>query len=99
VSDNIVNGVLVAFPSQQVFSNKENSIVLKFKETNSRNLQVKFYDETGKLVLEIKKVQEDFLVIEKIYFKHYGWFYFEVYEDGDLIEKSKFQVVKDGKKL
>jgi hypothetical protein len=94
-----LKGVLTDYPSLQIFINKETSVVLKFKDVATKNISVKFFTETDVPVFEIKKVLEDYLVVEKNYFKKYGWFYFEVYDNGKLIEKSKFQIVKDGKKF
>jgi hypothetical protein len=94
-----LKGVLTNYPSAQIFTSKESSIVLKFKDAVSKNLSVKFFTENDAPVFEMKKVTEDYLVIEKVYFKKYGWYYFEVYDNGKLIEKSKFQILKEGKKL
>ena len=48
-------------------------------------------------LFEINKVTDTYLILERVNFKHAGWFHFEVFENGKLIEKNKFQVAKEGK--
>ena len=35
--------------------------------------------------------------MEKVNFLHAGWFYFNLYENNNLIEKSKFFIQKEAK--
>ena len=49
-------------------------------------------------LFELTKVNEEYLILEKVNFVHSGWFHFEVFENGKLIERNKFLVSKDIKK-
>jgi hypothetical protein len=89
----------ITYPSSFIFTAKDNNIIIHLSETATRKYSVKFYDETEKFLFEIKRVKEDYLIIEKVNFVHTGWFSFEIYEDGELLEKNKFQITKDIKKL
>ena len=48
--------------------------------------------------MEIKKITEDYLYVEKSNFIHAGWFRFEIYEDGIIFEKNKVLISKDKSK-
>lgn len=87
------------YPSRNIFTAKDNQLVINLADASIKNYQVKFFNDSYTFLFEIKKVTEDLLIIEKVNFVHTGWFYFEIYEAGELIEKNKFQIVKDGKKL
>ena len=89
----------ITYPSSLIFTAKDNNVIIHLSETASRKYSVKFYDETEKLLFEIKRIKEDYLIIEKVNFVHTGWFNFEIYEDGELLEKNKFQITKETKKL
>jgi hypothetical protein len=89
----------ITYPSSLIFTAKDNNIIIHLSESNTRKYSVKFFDDAEKFLFEIKRVKEDYLIIEKVNFVHTGWFSFEIYEDGELLEKNKFQITKDPKKL
>ncbi len=89
----------ITYPSSLIFTSKDNNIVIHLADVNTRKYSVKFFDEAQKFLFEIKRIKEDYLIIEKVNFVHTGWFNFEIYEDGELLEKNKFQITKDPKKL
>jgi len=86
-------------PSRQVFTNKENNVILNLPEALIKKYSVKFFDEAGIFIFEITKIKEPFLIVEKVNFRHAGWFFFELYESGELLEKHKFFIPKDGKSV
>lgn len=86
--------VETAYPSSRVFTSKQNTLVISIPSAIIKRYQVKFYTEENEFIFEITKVKEDILMIDKENFVKSGWFYFEIYEDGKLIEKSKFFIPK-----
>jgi hypothetical protein len=58
---------------------------------------VKFYDENNSLLFVLNKLHETDLIVDKVNFAHAGWFYFEVYESGKLLEKNRFYIPNDEK--
>jgi hypothetical protein len=88
-----------AYPSSNIFTAKDNNVVIHLYDATTKKYSVKFFDETDKLLFELKKVKEDYLIIEKVNFVRTGWYHFEIYEDGELMEKNKFQITKEAKKL
>jgi hypothetical protein len=84
-------------PSKRVYTGKDNNVVLNLPEAPQKKYLVKFFDEADNFVFEVTKVPEPYLVLEKVNFMRSGWFFFELYENGSLIEKHRFFVPKDGK--
>ena len=87
--------VETAFPSYRIYTSKQNIVVIHMPEANNHKYQIKFFDESEKLIFEIKKITEEYLYLEKSNFIRSGWFRFEIFEDGVLIEKNKVLIGKD----
>ena len=83
------------YPSQRIFTAKDNNIVIHLPDAAEKKYIVKFFDENEKFLFELTKLKEEYLIIEKVNFVHTGWFRFEVYENGVLIENNKFRIEKD----
>ena len=60
-----------------------------------KKYSIKFFDEKNKLVFEIKEIPLSNFKIDKSNFYHSGWFNFELYEEGELLEKHKFLIPKE----
>lgn len=89
----------ITYPSSTIFTAKDNNVIIHLEDAATKHYSVKFYDEAEKFLFELKKIKEDYLIIEKVNFIHFGWFRFELFENGELIEDNKFQIIKDPKKL
>jgi hypothetical protein len=87
--------VETSFPSSRVYTNKQNVVVIAIQQAYSKKYGLKVFDENQKLILELKRVPDDYLLLEKSNFFHAGWFNFEIYEEGKLFEKNRFFVAKD----
>jgi hypothetical protein len=91
------NTEIITYPSRRIYTNRDNTITITLANAETKKYTIKFFDENNNALFELNKVTESYLVIEKVNFKHAGWFYFEVYESGKLIERNRFYVPKDGK--
>ena len=89
----------ITYPSNTIFTAKDNNIIIHLVNAETKKYSVKFFDETEKFLFELTKLKEEYLIIEKVNFVHTGWFRFELYENGLLIETNKFQILKEVKKL
>lgn len=87
----------VYIPSKFIFTGKENSVIIHLPDALKNKYSVKFFDERDKLIFEMGKVTEPYLIIEKVNFLHSGWFYFKLYDNGILKEKNQFFIPKEGK--
>lgn len=91
------NTEIITYPSRRIFTAKDNNIVIYLPEAEIKKYQVKFFDENDIPLFEMNKITESYLILERVNFIHAGWFHFEVYENGKLVEKNKFQIAKEGK--
>lgn len=83
----------ITYPSEHIFATKDNNIIIHLPEAAAKKYLVKFYDETDNFLFELTRLNEEYLILEKVNFVRSGWFHFELYENGKLIEKNKFQIV------
>lgn len=95
IKTDLKKSIETAFPSLHIYTNKLNVVVINLQNTAIKKYVLKFFDEKEKQVFEIKHIPDDYLFIEKSNFVHPGWFNFELYEDGVLIEKNKVFLPKD----
>jgi hypothetical protein len=89
------NREMITYPSRRIYTGKDNNVVIHLPNIEVRKYLVKFFDDDNKPLFELSKIKDDYLIIEKVNFLRSGWFYFEVYENGKLIEKNKFYIPKD----
>lgn len=80
----------VTYPSKRIYTSRDNNVVISLPNFDTRRYVVKFFDENDRPLFEMNRIKEDYLIIEKVNFLHAGWFYFEIFENGKLIEKNKF---------
>lgn len=86
-------------PSKLVYTGKENNVIISLPDAEKKKYSIKFFEQDGTPLFEIKKITEPYLTLDKVNFVHAGLFSFEVYADGLLIEKHKFYIPKDGKPM
>lgn len=80
---------------KRIMASADNSIMLALPAAETKKYKVRFYDENEKLVFELNNIKDEFLVIEKVNFRHSGMFRYEILEDGIVIEKNSVFVPKD----
>lgn len=75
--------------SVYVFINSKGNLAVELPNTQSKRYSLFIYD--GKVLLyNISNLQEDKWIIEKSNFYHRGWYNFELYCNGELLERNKF---------
>jgi len=84
-------------PSKFIYTNKENNLVINLPDAEAQKYSLKIFDYKNRAVLEIKKITESFLLMEKVNFIHSGWYYYSLYDDGIFLEKYKFYIGKETK--
>ena len=89
---------VITYPSQKIFTSRNQDVVIYLPNADSKNYRVKFYNEENKEIFQLSKLTEKYLILEKVNFIHSGWFHFELFEDGEVIEKNKFFIPKDSKR-
>lgn len=93
----VVTPSIITYPSRRIYTGRENNVIINLPDATTKRYSVKFFDENEKPVFELNRLPENYLILEKVNFIRSGWYNFELYENGKIIEKNKFFVPKDGK--
>jgi hypothetical protein len=86
-------------PSKHIFTGKDNNVIIVLPNAMHKKYSIKFYDEDGTFLFELKKITQDYLTLDKSNFLHSGLFIFELFDDRIIIERHKFFIPKDGKPM
>ena len=84
----------VFVPSIYISTYKNGYVHVKLPEEDKK-FSIKFFEDDGIFLFELKDFKEKEFSIDKADFYHAGWFRFELYGDGKLIEKHKFYLEKE----
>lgn len=84
-------------PSIRIYTARDNNIVIHLPDATIKNYSAIFFNDLEKKIFELTNLKEEYLIVEKVNFGKSGWFSFELYEAGKLIEKNKFLIPKDGR--
>ena len=87
----------ITYPSSRIYTGRQNNVVIQLPAASTKKYVVKFYTESEKFLFELTRLNEDYLIVEKVNFVQSGWFYFELFENGKMIEKNWFYIGKDAK--
>jgi hypothetical protein len=88
---------LMAFaPSMYVYTHRDGYVKIVLPdEEKPEKYSIRFFEDDGNFLFELKEIKERSFKIDKTNFYHAGWFKFEIYQDGKLLEKHKFYLEKD----
>jgi hypothetical protein len=67
---------------------------INLPDNSAKKYSIKFFEEDNTELFTINEIKETPVLLDKSNFYHAGWFHFELYEDGKLIEKNKFYLAK-----
>lgn len=83
-------------PSLYVYTHRDGYVRISLPdEEKPKKYTIKFFEADQTFLFELKEIKEKDFKLDKTNFYHAGWFRFELYEDGKLIEKHKFYLEKD----
>lgn len=82
-------------PSFYVYTNRDGYVFINLPDAHKKKYHIRFYEEDGSFLFEIKSIKEPALTLDKINFIHAGWFGFELFNDETLVEKNKFYLAKE----
>jgi len=85
----------IYIPSKRVYTFKDGYVRIVLPDGTDKKYNIKFFDMENVFLFELKDVKEKDFKIDKSNFYHSGWFKFELYEDGELLEKNKFYLPKE----
>lgn len=82
-------------PSIYVYTGRDGYVSINLPSgEKAKKYSIKFFDDDV-FLFELKDIKEKEFKLDKASFFHAGWFRFELYEDGKLLEKHKFNLEKD----
>jgi hypothetical protein len=85
-------------PSKFINIGKGNDVVINLPLYATKKYSIKFYGEKDTaLLFEISKITEPYLILEKMNFRHSGWFRYRLYSNGIFVEKYKIYIAIDDK--
>lgn len=83
-------------PSIYVYTYRDGYVRISLPDDEKpKKYSIKFFEEDNTFLFELKDIKEKEFKLDKTNFYHAGWFRFELYEDGKLLEKHKFYLEKD----
>jgi hypothetical protein len=86
-------------PSKLVYTGRDNNVIIDLPDAERKKYSIKFFEEDGSLIFELKRITENYLTLDKVNFLHAGLFNFEIYSNDVLVEKHKVYIPKDGKPI
>jgi hypothetical protein len=84
-------------PSRHVYTGLDNNVIISLPDFNKKKYSIKFFEENGTFLFEIKKITENYLTLDKVNFMHSGLFNFELYDNKIIIERHKVYIPRDGR--
>ena len=84
-------------PSRHVYTGADNNVIIWLPDQDKKKYSIKFFEEDGTFLFELKKIPESYLTLDKVNFMHSGLFNFELYDNRIIIERHKIYIPKDGK--
>jgi hypothetical protein len=82
-------------PSKYVYTEREGQLRISLPDAPQKKYKVIIFELNGDKLFEINNIIDKTLTIDKSHFGHAGWFRFELFEDGVLKEKHRFQIARD----
>ncbi|HMO60526.1 MAG TPA: hypothetical protein PKC39_03950 [Ferruginibacter sp.] len=83
--------------SKHIYTGKDNHVVINLPDAASKKYAVKFFDDNGNALFELKQITEPYLILEKVNFVRSGWYHFELFLNGETEEKHKFFIPREEK--
>lgn len=85
----------VWIPSVYVFTADDGNVSIVLPDYKIKKYNIRFFEENDTPLFELHQVKESPVLMDKVNFLHSGWFKFELYENGQLLEKNKFLITRD----
>jgi len=78
-----------------VHRNANGDLVITVPPNSAGRYKIRFFNERGMLLFEIRQIRDPLLIVEKYNFEHAGQFVYELYRDAVLIERAQFSIRKE----
>jgi hypothetical protein len=88
---------VINYPSKWVYTARDNNVVIYLPNAGTKKYNAIFFDELENKIFELTNLKDEYLIIEKVNFIRSGWYRFELFESGQLVENNNFFIPMDGK--
>lgn len=85
----------IILPNYHIIINKDGLIKIMLTDFLQKKYAIKFFEDDGTFLFEIKEIREAALLMDKSNFYHSGWFKSELYDNGKLVESNRFFIAKE----
>jgi hypothetical protein len=82
-------------PTGFIRREKNGDLVIAIPNAVSEKYKIRFFDDDGNFLFEVRQIRDPLLIVEKYNFQHTGLFQYELYRESLLIERSTFLIRKD----
>jgi len=79
-------------PSKYVYTDTKGYLTISLPKAAVNQYKLIIYDTDGSILFTIEHIRETELIVEKVNFLHAGWFNFELFENGLLMEQNRFYI-------
>lgn len=86
-------------PSAFVHTGKDHNVIISLPDAEHKKYTIRFYEDDGTFLFELKKIPESYLVMDKANFNHSGLFRFELFDNGILKQTHKFYIPRAGRPM
>ena len=84
-------------PSTKIFTSQDSHVIINLRDAATEKYTVKFFRMDGSFLFEIAHVPDEMIILEKVNFIRAGWYNFEIYRNGLIVEKNRVLVPQDNK--
>lgn len=85
-------------PSIFVYTNPDGNVNISLAHAATEQYSIRFYDARNHFLFEITDIKKPFLVLDKSNFLRSGWYHYDLFQNGKILEKWKFYVADPIKK-
>lgn len=78
-----------------VFTNSRGAVTIKLPKAKIKTYKLVIFESVNSPLFTIQRIPETELILEKGNFLHEGWFTFDLFENGKLLERNKFFISKN----
>lgn len=81
--------------SLHVYTEKGNYLVISLPNAKQHHYKLIIYDKSNTMLFETGRITETRLILEKVNFATAGFYKYELFENGKLIERNRFYIEED----
>jgi hypothetical protein len=78
-----------------IYTGKDNNVIINLPDVQTHKYNIRFYNDADKQIFTVNKVDESFLILDKVNFIHAGWFHYQLFDGDILLDKNSFFIPKD----